>query len=112
MIPWMREKFAESRLRWQNRKQQRDDLLVPSPSISTVCTDASTPCTTPTNANEPPAATATSVLHGHTNSNRRHGPNERATAKMVQCDFAFIHQQKPINALHADRDAKNHRRSR
>lgn len=33
MIPWVREKLAESRLRWQNRKQRNDvTSLIDSPS--------------------------------------------------------------------------------
>lgn len=27
MIPWVREKFAESRVRWQNRKQRNESCL-------------------------------------------------------------------------------------
>lgn len=39
MIPWVREKFAESRLRWQNRKQRNESYSrITTASTSTAAT--------------------------------------------------------------------------
>lgn len=43
MIPWVREKFAESRLRWQNRKQRNENYnRIITASTSTVAATAAT----------------------------------------------------------------------
>lgn len=62
MLPWVREKFAESRLRWQNRKQRNENYNPLTNNLST------TPTTIATTVSETVAITTSntsSVLAPH-----------------------------------------------
>lgn len=120
MIPWVREKFAESRLRWQNRKQQRNELIesssLASPSISTVSADDARPYVLPTNGrrldsiDEQQPAPTTSALHQLQNSKRRLSSEAVAidtnTHQLGRREFSIIHHQ-TYSKLNAKNDSKN-----
>lgn len=126
MIPWVREKFAESRLRWQNRKQQRNELIVPSPSISTVSEnddddddDSARSHVLPTNVrlfesiDEIPAPT-TSAFLGHSQNGKRrlstdHVPVNTNTNQLGRRDFSLIRHH-TYSKLNSENDLKDHRR--
>lgn len=118
MIPWVREKFAESRLRWQNRKQQRSELIAPSPllspSISTVSADDVRPHVSPTivrrldSIDEMPAPTTSAYLEIQSGKRRPSSDHVVAegntTNQLVRRDFSFIHHQ-----TYGKLGAENHR---
>lgn len=133
MIPWVREKFAESRLRWQNRKQQRDGdvsgdglgtiSILPklsspsSPSIATVsAVDVRTHAPAPNlrrldSIEEIPAPTSSAFVEVQ-NSKRRPSTEHVAadinnTNNLVRRVLS-ITQQQTYSKLYAENDPKNH----
>lgn len=123
MIPWVREKLAESRLRWQNRKQQRDELIVPSsspltsPSIATVSAgDVRTHAPAPNirrldSIEEIPAPTSSAFLE--LQNNKRRPSTEHVAADInntnhhVRRVSSITHQQ-TYSKSNAENDPKNH----
>lgn len=106
MLPWVREKLAESRLRWQNRKQQRNELNAPSPlalpSISTVSANDVRPHVSPTNArrldsvDELSAPTTSAFLELQNNKQRSSSELIAAdtnTNQLARRDFSIIHRK-------------------
>lgn len=123
MIPWVREKLAESRLRWQNRKQQRDELIVPSSSLPltspSIPTESAGDIRTHASAinvrrldsiEEIPAPTSSAFLEIQ-NSKRRssseHAAADITTNQLVRRVLSITHQQ-TCSKLIAENDPKNH----
>lgn len=120
MIPWVRGKLAESRLRWQNRKQQRNELIASVPSISTVSVDnaSARSYASSTNArrldsiDEIPAPTTSAFLevqNGKRRSSAEYVAADTNTNQLVQRNFSIIHHQTFSN-LNAEYNPKEHRR--
>lgn len=124
MIPWVREKFAESRLRWQNRKQQRDELIVPSSSLSLTSPSIATQSADDVRTHAPvtivrrldsieeiPAPTASSAFLELQNSKRRssseHAATDTSSTQLVRRVLS-ITQPQTGSKLNAENEPKNH----
>uniref|UniRef100_A0A182NFH0 UBA domain-containing protein n=1 Tax=Anopheles dirus TaxID=7168 RepID=A0A182NFH0_9DIPT len=82
MIPWMREKFAERRARWQQSRKQPRGLGDGTSSCSSASSSAGAPSSEPSSGTTTPGTNVspvhnqqTSRLHGH---KHRHGQQNRA----------------------------------
>uniref|UniRef100_A0A182QUM5 UBA domain-containing protein n=1 Tax=Anopheles farauti TaxID=69004 RepID=A0A182QUM5_9DIPT len=88
MIPWMREKFAERRARWQQSRKQPRGLADGTSSCSSASSSAGGPSSEPSSGTTTPASNASPVhhqqasrLHGH---KHRHGQQQHRAAKGQQ----------------------------
>lgn len=121
MIPWVRDKIAESRLRWQNRKLQRNELIAPSASITTISADDENarPHESPTDSrlldsDDDRQAPTTSALHGSQPSKRRLSTEyvaaDRNSKSLGRWDFPFIRHH-TYGRINAENDPNENRRS-
>ncbi|XP_053680831.1 ubiquitin-associated domain-containing protein 1 [Anopheles nili] len=80
MIPWMREKFAERRARWQQSRKQTRGIGDGTSSCSSASSSAGAPSSEPSSGTTTPGTNAspvhqqTSRHHGH-----KHRPGQRAS---------------------------------
>lgn len=122
MIPWVREKFAESRLRWQNRKQ-RNEIIAPLPlpsngnSTLQVAVDETQAHSSATNArrldssDEITAPTTSAFLQ--LQANKRHSLSDHVItdkdSNQYFQEFSFNPHQ-TYGILNADNYPSSHRR--